>query len=417
MINDRYEIKRRNEIKQLKQRLLRGLKKTMTTKLIFVLFAIIAFIIGLYFYKRADAQFLALFDLFWIPGSVAYFLILSGFLFYFAGAPVDSVSVQRQLNEIGLTNSAGIAPELVERTSEYLVFRNQGLTPKQWEEFQINIEAILGIKIVKIEYLRGYSYVRIYYVNVGTVPSFIEWDDKYLPKKETEIALGIGPAGTVKVDIEVFPHTLLGGTSGSGKTTLLKIMLFQMLKKAYVVFIADFKGGVDFPGEWRKLCNISLDYEETIDNLEWIVDELKRRQTLFYGCEVENLNEYNSKFNKDLQRIVFACDELAQLFDKTGLSKEEKEKVDLIIRHVALISRLGRAFGIHLILSTQRPDANVLPGQIKNNLEHRICGRADSVLSGIILDNTEAAKQISSYSLGRFVTKDGTIFQGFKLKY
>ncbi len=416
MINDRYEIKRRNEIKQLKQRLLRGLKKTLTTKLIFVLFAIIVFIIGLYFHQSADAQFLALFDLFWIPGSVAYFLILSGFLFYFAGAPVDSVSVQRQLNEIGLTNSAGIAPELVERTSEYLVFRNQGLTPKQWEEFQINIEAILGIKIVKIEYLKGYSYVRIYYVNVGTVPSFIEWDDKYLSKKETEIAIGIGPAGTVKVDIEVFPHTLLGGTSGSGKTTLLKIMLFQMLKKAYVVFIADFKGGVDFPGEWRKLCNISLDYEETIDNLEWIVDELKRRQALFYGCEVENLNEYNSKFNKDLQRIVFACDELAQLFDKTGLSKEEKEKVDLIIRHVSLISRLGRAFGIHLILSTQRPDANVLPGQIKNNLEHRICGRADSVLSGIILDNTEAAKQISSYSLGRFVTKDGTIFQGFKLK-
>ena len=416
MINDRYEIKKRNEIKQLKQRLWRGLKKTMTTKLIFVLFAIIAFIIGLYFHQRADAQFLALFDLFWIPGSVAYFLILSGFLFYFAGAPLDSVSVQRQLNEIGLTNSAGIAPELVERTSEYLVFRNQGLTPKQWEEFQINIEAILGIKIVKIEYLRGYSYVRIYYVNVGTVPSFIEWDDKYLSKKETEIALGIGPAGAVKVDIEVFPHTLLGGTSGSGKTTLLKIMLFQMLKKAYVVFIADFKGGVDFPGEWRKLCDISLDYEETIKNLQWIVDELKRRQALFYGCEVENLNEYNSKFNKDLQRIVFACDELAQLFDKTGLSKEEKEKVDLIIRHVALISRLGRAFGIHLILSTQRPDANVLPGQIKNNLEHRICGRADSVLSGIILDNTEAAKQISSYSLGRFVTKDGTIFQGFKPK-
>ena len=331
-----------------------GLKKTMTTKLIFVFFAIIAFIIGLYFHQRADAQFLALFDLFWIPGSVAYFIILSGFLFYFAGAPVDSVSVQRQSNEIGLTNSTGIAPELVERTSEYLEFRNQGLTPKQWEEFQINIEAILGIKIVKIEYLKGYSYVRIYYVNVGTVPSFIEWDDKYLSKKEIEIALGIGPAGTVKVDIEVFPHTLLGGTSGSEKTTLLKIMLFQMLKKAYVVFIADFKGGVDFPGKWRKLCNISLDYEETIDNLEWIVDEL------------------------------------AQLFDKTGLSKEEKEKVETIIRHVSLISRLGRSFGIHLILSTQRPDANVLPGQIKNNLEHRICGLADSVLSGIILDNTEA---------------------------
>jgi len=416
MINDRYEIKRRNENKQLMQRLGRGIKKTMTTKLIFVFFAIIAFVIGFYFYQKADNVLGVFFDFFWIPGSIAFFLILSFFLFYFAGAPIDSVRVQRNLNEIGLTNSAGIAPELVERTSEYLLFKNQGLTPQQWEEFQINIEAILGIKIVRIEYLVGYFYVKIYYVNVGTIPVCVDWDDKYMSKKDTEIVLGIGPAGPFKMDIEVFPHTLLGGTSGSGKTTLLKIMLYQLVNKDHKVFIADFKGGVDFPGKWRKLCNISLDYEETIDSLEWIVDELKRRQALFYECEVENLRQYNSKYNENLKRIVFACDELAQLFDKTGLSKEEKEKVETIIRHVSLISRLGRAFGIHLILSTQRPDANVLPGQIKNNLEHRICGRADSVLSSIILDNTEAAKQISSYSLGRFVTKEGTIFQGFKPK-
>ena len=414
MINDRYEIKRRNEINQLKQRLWRGFKKTITSKLIFVFFAIITFLIGLYFYQRANATFIVIFDLFWIPGSVSFFIILSSILFYFAGAPVESVRVQRQLNEIGLTNSAGIAPELVERGKDYLMFRNQGLTPQQWEEFKVSIEAILGIKITKIEYLIGYFYVKVYYVNVGTIPVCIDWDDKYMSKKETEIVLGIGPAGPFKMDIEVFPHTLLGGTSGSGKTTLLKVMLYQLVEKNHKVFIADFKGGVDFPGMWRFMCTISLDYEETIKNLQWIVDELKIRQELFYECEVENLKEYNSKHDEKLHRIVFACDELAQLFDKTGLSKEEKEKVETIIRYVSLISRLGRAFGIHLILSTQRPDANVLPGQIKNNLEHRICGRADSVLSGIILDNTEAAKQISSYALGRFVTKDGTIFQGFK---
>ena len=416
MINDKNVIKKLIENKQLMNRVIRGFKKTLTSKLILVFLAEIA--LTLVIYLKASLKYRPylgdFFDYLWIPCCVVLLLAMSGVLFYFAGAPVDSIRVQRQLNEIGLTNSVGIAPELVERGNDFLLFKNNGFSPQQWEELKVNIEAILGIKITKIEYEIGYFYVRISYVNVGTIPVCVDWDDKYKSKKDTELVLGIGPAGPFKMDIEVFPHTLLGGTSGSGKTTLLKIMLYQLVEHDHKVFIADFKGGVDFPGMWRFMCTISLDYEETIKNLQWIIDELKRRQTLFYECEVENLKEYNSKYNTKLQRIVFACDELAQLFDKTGLSKEEKEKVETIIRHVSLISRLGRAFGIHLILSTQRPDANVLPGQIKNNLEHRICGRADSVLSGIILDNTEAAKQISSYSLGRFVTKDGTIFQGFR---
>ena len=53
-------------------------------------------------------------------------------------------------------------------------------------------------------------------------------------------------------------------------------------------------------------------------------------------------------------------------------------------------ARLGRAFGIHLILATQRPNANILPGQAKNNLDFRVCGRTDDTLSGIILGNNSA---------------------------
>lgn len=62
-----------------------------------------------------------------------------------------------------------------------------------------------------------------------------------------------------------------------------------------------------------------------------------------------------------------------------------------------------------------RPDANILPGQIRNNLDFRVCGRAESVLSQIILDNTGAAEQISKDARGRFITGDGTVFQGFLL--
>lgn len=362
MINDKTIIKMRNENIQRFKRLWRGLIRTLTSKLILVLLAEIVLVLVIYKYAKANNVLGVFFDLFWIPGCIAYFLMMCLPLFYFAGGPVESVRYQRHFNEIGLTNRVGVAPPLIEKTKEYLLFKNEGLTPKQWEELYVNIEAVLGIKIVKVEYLNGYYYVKIYYVNVGTIPACVEWDNKYLSDKDTEIVLGIGAAGPLSVDVEVFPHTLLGGTSGSGKTTLLKNMLYQMLKKKYLVFIADFKGGVDFPGTWKKLCNISLEYESTIENLKWIVGELHRRQALFYEYEVENLKQYNFRYNENLQRIVFACDELAQLFDKTGLSKEEKEKVETIIRYVSLISRLGRAFGIHLILSTQRPDANVLPG-------------------------------------------------------
>lgn len=99
--------------------------------------------------------------------------------------------------------------------------------------------------------------------------------------------------------------------------------------------------------------------------------------------------------------------------DKTGLTKEQKELVGQIENKLSTIARQGRAFGVHLILATQRPDANIIPGQIKNNMDCRICGRADNVLSQIILDDTSAADQIPKDARGRFLLHDGTVFQGY----
>ena len=68
-----------------------------------------------------------------------------------------------------------------------------------------------------------------------------------------------------------------------------------------------------------------------------------------------------------------------------------------------------------MILATQRPDATILSGQIKNNLDIRICGRADNVLSQIILDNTDAADMIFKDSQGIFLTNSGELFQAYLL--
>ena len=98
---------------------------------------------------------------------------------------------------------------------------------------------------------------------------------------------------------------------------------------------------------------------------------------------------------------------------KTGADNERKKLLAQIENRLSTIARQGRAFGIHLILATQRPDATIIPGQIRNNMDFRVCGRADSVLSQIILDNTSAAEQIPKDARGRFITGDGIVFQGY----
>lgn len=124
------------------------------------------------------------------------------------------------------------------------------------------------------------------------------------------------------------------------------------------------------------------------------------------------VDEKDMPTEQPFPRLIFACDEVAEMLDKTGADNERKKLLAQIENRLS-IARQGRAFGIHLILATQRPDANVLPGQIKNNMDFRVCGRAGNVLSQIILDNTSAAEQIPKDARGRFITGDGTVFQGY----
>ena len=103
------------------------------------------------------------------------------------------------------------------------------------------------------------------------------------------------------------------------------------------------------------------------------------------------------------------------MLDKTGLSKNEKENINQVESKFSLIARQGRAFGIHMVFATQRPDSEVLKGQIKNNFDYRICGRADKVLSQIILDNPEAAEKIAKDEQGVFLTNTGVLFKAYYL--
>jgi S-DNA-T family DNA segregation ATPase FtsK/SpoIIIE len=337
------------------------------------------------------------------------------------GTPTGFHQTANELHRIGMTNSAGEVPMLLTRTRdkryinvEILEFDAVGIPLTEWEKERGYIEAALNVNIVKIIEGRDKRRILLHVVPADNgLPDFIEWNDSYLTDDNSTLILGKSQLGLESVDLSKIPHILLGGSTGSGKSILLKVLLVQSLKKNAIVSIADFKGGVDFPKVWHDKCKMCFDEDSLLTLLTELTDELEHRKTLFRDTGCANISDYNKQSAVPLQRHIFACDEVAEVLGKTGLTKEQKERIGLIENRLSMIARQGRAFGIHLILGTQRPDANILSGQIRNNIDCRVCGRADTILSQIILDNTTAAEQIPKDKSGRFILHNGTVFQGF----
>ena len=348
------------------------------------------------------------------------FLSIGGFivLIVFLGTPKGAKKINQSLNIVGLVNHAGQSPLLLKSYKEYgitiMEFDPNGIPLSDWEDKKEDIETALNMHVENIQYGKSRDKIVLQAISGNeNLPDVVHWKDKFLSDEDFTLIFGQSRTGQTKINLAKIPHILLGGSTGSGKSVLLKLLIMQCVKKDAEVFIADFKGGVDFLPVWHERCNIITEENTLLEVLTTLVDELENRKQLFreYGCV--NISEYNKMNAPKIKRVVFACDEVAEVLDKTGLSKEAKELVTQIEGKLSIIARQGRAFGIHLILATQRPDANILVGQIRNNIDFRVCGRADNVLSQIILDNTKAAEQIPKDSQGLFITHDGVIFKGY----
>lgn len=356
--------------------------------------------------------------------SALILVIISSVTFvtiFLIGMPFGASSISNNLHRIGFVNSVGEAPLLLSKSIDKnnskiitLEFKTFGIPLSEWADNQDRIESALNIHIDEIYEGKNCRSVIVKCVDgENRLSDFIEWSENMLSKECFEIVLGEGYSGRVSVNISKIPHMLIGGSTGSGKSILLKLVLMQCVKKGAKVYIADFKGGVDFPPIWHIKCSLLTDEKTLYKVIVSITDELQNRKQILRTAGVANIDEYNRNAEKKLYRIVFACDEIAEVLDKTGLTKQQKDEILKIESELSLIARQGRAFGIHLVLATQRPDAGILNGQIRNNIDTRICGRADNVLSQIILDNTDASDKIAKSSQGRFLTNSGKIFQAY----
>ncbi len=350
----------------------------------------------------------------------AAFTYLCWVVFSFAavGYVPGALDMQHNFARIGFLNSAGEAPYLIQKEQHGNVvtytYRCTGFPVSLWVDKQLELESALNMLIASVKEGKDRRTISLCCVPPEHAFDIAEWHDRYIHYNEDNLLLlGRGLTGDIIINIDKTPHILIGGNTGSGKTILLQCLLWQAIEQADVVYVADFKGGVDFPRAWQEFAYIITNEQKLLVLLNRLADTLEKRKQLFKEVEAANITEYRQKAGDYMQRIVFACDEVAELLDRTGADKERKELLAQIEARLALIARQGRAFGVHLILATQRPDANILSGQIKNNMNIRICGRADTTLSTIIIGDGRAAEQIPHDAQGRFLMEDGTVFQAY----
>ena len=324
---------------------------------------------------------------------------------------------RRRFVRIGLTNRARQTPVLIssERKNEEYRFEYYvaGIPISMMLDKKEEFESVMNLHISSILQGKNKHLIIVKATKGDTVlPDYIAWDDRYLRDNDNEIVLGINNFGEEVMDLSVTPHVQCGGITGSGKTVLLKNVLYQMRRKGAEIYLADFKG-VDFTFKEQEMYHCISEKEKLLELLESLVSEMNRRKELFRGNGTENILKYNQK-NRDecIPRIILASDEIAYAFQKKGLKGHDKEVVDNIERNMELIAQQGRAFGIHLWLSTQRGDADTIPPQIRSNLTFRICGRASELLSRVTIDSP-AASQIPSSLKGRFVDENDVFFQAF----
>lgn len=176
------------------------------------------------------------------------------------------------------------------------------------------------------------------------------------------------------------PHTLIAGSTGSGKSVLLQNLILDICatnnKNLAHIYLIDPKS-VDYL-HLEKLPHlvegIIDDQNKATSILEQLVIEMDHRYKQFKEMRVNNLKDYNSKVSieQKLPLIFLIHDEFADWM----LVEQYRNAVS------SSVQRLGvkaRAAGIHLIFAAQRPDANVLPVQLRDNLGNRLILRVESV--------------------------------------
>lgn len=243
----------------------------------------------------------------------------------------------------------------------------------------------------------------------------IDSDEYRKANGKLTFAVGKDIEGNIIIgDIAKMPHMLVAGTTGSGKSVFTNSIILSILYHASpdeVKLILIDPKKVEFP-IYNKIPHLLIPVVteplKAAGALGWAVNEMNKRYLMFEANNVKNLQEFNDMVLEErnkpaeeqdevrakidlLPQIVIVVDEFADL-----MMAARSEVEDSVLR----LAQLARAAGIHMIIATQSPRADVLTGLIKSNIPSRVSLSVSSnVDSRVILDESGAEKLLGNGDL------------------
>jgi DNA segregation ATPase FtsK/SpoIIIE, S-DNA-T family len=254
-----------------------------------------------------------------------------------------------------------------------------------------------------------------------TLRELMESTDWQETRARAKIPLALGKdvyGKSIITDLAQMPHLLVAGTTGSGKSVcinaLIASMLFRFTPEELRFIMIDPK--VVEMQHYNSLPHLAfpvvIDPKKVLLALRWLIDEMERRYKIFARVGVRNIVSFNARPPKKKDLDLATADE-AESSNQIKVPREEEipipDKIPFIVvvvdeladlmqtapadveSAIARITQMARAAGIHLIVATQTPRADVITGVIKANIPCRIAFQvASKIDSRVILDENGA---------------------------
>ena len=222
------------------------------------------------------------------------------------------------------------------------------------------------------------------------LPTFLPYEMRLLEltRGTWRVPVGRSIEGMVMHDFDAYPHLLVAGPTRGGKTVFLKNVIATLHvshKASEIEFIGvDMKpfslGFRKFAGVWNQLASTP---EQFLAAIRATYVQMEKRAETLAKANCENVQEYEQTTGERFKRLFLIVDEYGKSF---GSDVE-----DDITSEMLQLTALGAGLGVHVVLCTQRPDAQVIDGKIRANVEAIVCfGAANAIQSRVILGHEGA---------------------------